>query len=134
MDFKDRPSMHRPSTVNALRKMILALSRASTHLERVCIDLSMCQPSPKELTFSLADCLFDFVSKTEHLTALCLAFNHVNILLEIQQWKQRITQYILPGRPSLWIHVDDKLPYSLIPSIPYIHYHDIVLPKESTIF
>lgn len=128
--FKDVVSPVQLKVVDALFKMLNALSPAASHLERVCVDLSMCQPSPEVLSCSLAKDLFKFVSEMGHLTALYLAFNLANLHTVINHVKQRIVQEILPYRPALRVHFDTKLPNVLDLCTPSIDYKQIILLKQ----
>ncbi len=128
--FKDVASRVQPKVSDALFNMLNALSHAAPHLERVCIDLSMCRPSPLAHSCSLAQDLFEFVSKSGHLTALYLAFNHTNLQTAIQQVSQRIAQEILPHRPALRIQFGRKLLDTLDPFTPSIHHKQLILPKQ----
>ncbi len=130
LHFKDVPSQVHPTVADALLTVLDALSHANPDLERVCLNLSMCQPSPTLPSGSLAQDLFEFVSKMGHLTALYLTFNHSNLHPVINQVKQRIKQEIIPHRPALRIHFDAKLPNVMDLCTPSIHYKQIILPKQ----
>ena len=63
----------------------------------------------------------------EHLQALCLAVFWLDPIF-IEEAKRRVFEEILPVRPSFWFHLGHTLPKENDPSIPRIHYDQIVNP------
>ena len=74
----------------------------------------------------LENSLVKFVKEMPHLVALCLAGLAIDCNGAV---KRRLIEEVLPERPAFWCHLSRNLP-SDDPSIPKIHYEDIVYPME----
>ena len=74
----------------------------------------------------LENSLVKFVKEMPHLVALCLAGLAIDCNGAV---KRRLIEEVLPERPAFWCHLSRNLP-SDDPSIPKIHYEDLVYPME----
>jgi len=101
---------------------------SSLQLER----LVLIAKSPKNETdwdhpIKLPDLIVKFALKMKRLVCCCIVFDRMdsNLIKEIQQ---RIAKEIVPIRPSLWFHLGREKPLASDPSVPSIHYHEMVDP------
>ncbi len=77
----------------------------------------------------LSDYLIDFVSKMGNLVAFCFTgFDIQPFVLEAV--RSRLSEEILPNRPSLWFYFGRVLPNANDPSVPRVHYDEIVNPID----
>jgi len=62
-----------------------------------------------------------------HLVALCLAGLGIDSNGVV---KRQLIEEVIPERPAFWFHLSRNLPTANDPSIPKIHYEEIVYPIE----
>ncbi len=81
----------------------------------------------------LADYIVKFASELPHLVALCISFFHRELGFGFDlthQVNQRITEEVLPSKPSFWFHLGWKdRPMPSVTSVPLIHYQEMVSPS-----
>ncbi len=109
-----------------LRELVIAspcLERLVLIAKRPCYQQNRLHPT------LLEDFLFSFVSQMKNLAALCLVGFEMDPIV-LAGVKQRLKQEILRVRPSLWMHIGPELPNATDPSVPKIHYDDIVNPFD----
>jgi len=106
--------------------LLKSFRTSASHLERISLQFNCQTLFIGNPDFDLADFLVQFILKMDHLTALCLVFYELDPSL-IPQVHQRIVEEILPLRPALWFYLDRKLPNGVEPSVPAVHYRDMVL-------
>ena len=72
--------------------------------------------------------LFKFVNDMPHLVCFCF----ITIFkLEpgfLAELERKFDEYILPIRPAFWYHVGHSLPEPTNPTVPRIHFDEIVSP------
>jgi len=73
----------------------------------------------------LEDTLVKFVKDMPHLVALCLAGLGIDSNGVV---KRQLIEEVIPERPAFWCHLGRNLPTANDPSIPKIHYEEIVCP------
>jgi len=88
---------------------------------------SIATPPNWEPPLDIVDFLVNFISKMGHLVAFCLTALRLDPSI-VEEVKRRVAEEILPDRPSFWLHLDLDLPKENDPSIPRIHYDQIVNP------
>ncbi len=78
----------------------------------------------------LQDVLFKFVSSMPDL--VCFFFFTASEIEPgtVAKLKQKFDEFIIPIRPAFWCHVDRTLPRAMDPTVPRIHYDQIVCPME----
>lgn len=76
----------------------------------------------------LQDILFKFVSSMKHLVAFCFISASEYELGSVSELKRKFDEFIIPNRPAFWYHVDRDLPRANDPTVPRIHYDEIVCP------
>lgn len=71
----------------------------------------------------LEDFILPFVKGMPHLVALCL----IGLPIEpTELFKRQITEEVLPHRPAFWYYLGESYPKENDPSVPRIHFNDIV--------
>ena len=73
--------------------------------------------------------LFKFVNDMPHLVCFCF----ITTIFELERGflaklKSKFDEYILPIRPAFWYHVGHSLPEPTNPTVPRIHFDEIVSP------
>ena len=76
----------------------------------------------------LQDDLFKFVSNMPHLACFCFITASEIEAGFLAELKNKFDEFILPIRPAFWYHVDQSLPKATDPTVPRIHYDQIVFP------
>ena len=76
----------------------------------------------------LQDVLFKFVSNMPHLVCFCFITASEIETGFFAELKNKFDEFILPIRPAFWYHVDQSLPKATDPTVPRIHYDQIVFP------
>jgi len=116
-----------PATALLYLKAIL---KESVNLERLALidggsyESFALSPPPE-----LANVLVEFTSKMDHLTCCCITFNYRSVDL-MKKIKQRVEEEVVTERPSLWFHLDRRIPEASDLGVPWIHYHQIVRPMS----
>ena len=75
----------------------------------------------------LEDCLVPFVKKMPRLVALCL----VGFRMDPSAVKKQLLEEVSPDRPAFWFHLGPDFPEYNDPSVPKIHYDEIVKPLSA---
>jgi hypothetical protein len=78
----------------------------------------------------LQDVLFKFVSSMPDLVCFCFITASEIEPGTVAKLKQKFDEFIIPIRPAFWCHVDRTLPRATDPTVPRIHYDQIVCPME----
>ena len=73
----------------------------------------------------LENSLVSFVKEMPHLVALCLAGLSIDLNGAV---KRQLIDEVIPERPAFWCHLSHDLPSDNVPSVPKIHYEEIVNP------
>lgn len=113
--------------------LLEAIRKGCSRLERLVIYQEELRYSgQKEGTIPLdaADQIVTFAASMQHLSALCLSC----LLLDssvMEETNRRLAEEIIPIRPSFWFHVGFELPKENDPSVPRVHYDEIVHPINS---
>jgi len=113
--------------------LLKAIREKGVHLERLVLidgsskDTSFWSPPP-----DFANLLVELTTKLEHLTCCCITFNHLSVDL-MKETKQRVEKEVVTERPSLWFHLDRRIPEASDYGVPWIHFHEIVHPMSFTI-
>ena len=105
------------------------LLKCSTHLERLLLH-DLCGKSRFNFRQScsiLEDPLVHFALEMKNLVALCLAGLRFDSAVAAKV-RERVVNEILPLRPSFWFYLDYDLPEGNDPTVPRIHYDEIVNP------
>ena len=76
----------------------------------------------------LQDILYDFVERMKRLVAFCFISASGFELDTVAELKRKFDDLIIPNRPAFWYHVDKDLPNVIDPTVPRIHYDEIVGP------
>jgi len=63
-----------------------------------------------------------------HLVALCLAGLAIDSNGVV---KRQLIEEVIPERPAFWFHLNRYLPKTNDPSVPKIHYEEIVHPLHA---
>jgi hypothetical protein len=79
-------------------------------------------------SLELQDVLLKFVSSMPHLVCFCYITASEIEPGMVAGLKQKFDEFILPVRPAFWYHVDQSLPRATDPTVPRIHYDQIVSP------
>jgi len=117
-------------STSQIHDLLRDLTKTSPRLERlVLIANRHCSQQNGRNATQLEDFLITFVSKMESLVALCLVGFEMDTTV-LEGVKKRLNQEIVSQRPSLWIHIGPKLPNATDPSVPKIHYDEIVNPFD----
>ena len=93
-------------------------------VERISLEF-MCTVCPTNNDYLMVDFLVDFTMEMKHLSCLSLSFGQLDENL-IEKVRQRIKKEILPGRPSLWFHLSSEIPDVGDPSVPKVHYVEMI--------
>jgi len=106
------------------------LLQCSSHQERLVLDDQHdydCSPI-NHPSYDMGGFLFNFVSKMDHLVALCFASFRIHSDV-LKKLNRRVAQEIVPLRPpSFWFHLGPKLPNANDSSVPRVHSDEIVHP------
>ena len=76
----------------------------------------------------LQDILFKFVSSMKHLVAFCFISASEYELGSVSELKRKFDEFIIPNRPAFWYHVDQHFPNVNDPTVPLVHFDEIVCP------
>ncbi len=76
----------------------------------------------------LQDDLFKFVSSMPDLVCFCFITASEIEPGTVAELKKKFDELIVPIRPAFWCHVDRNLPRATDPTVPRIHYDEIVCP------
>lgn len=76
----------------------------------------------------LQNALLDFVKRMPRLVAFCFITASDIQPTTLGELKQKFDELVLPIRPAFWYHVGQTLPRSTDPTVPRIHYNQIVSP------
>ena len=104
------------------------LGSSSLQLERLVLIAESSKNGPDwNHPIKLPDLIVKFALKMKRLVCCCIVFDRMdsNLIKEIQQ---RIAKEIVLIRPSLWFHLGREKPLASDPSVPSIHYHEMVDP------
>jgi hypothetical protein len=74
--------------------------------------------------------IFKLVSSMPDLVGLCFITTSEIQPETVAKLKQKFDELIIPIRPTFWCHVDKYLPRATDPTVPRIHYDQIVCPIE----
>lgn len=109
------------------KQVILNALLQSKRLERIVLYEEEGPNIPLE-SQKLQDVLLKFVSNMPHLVCFCfITASEIEPGL-VTELKQKFDEFILPIRPAFWYHVDQSLPRATDPTVPRIHYDQIVSP------
>ena len=89
-----------------------------------------CDILPDDFSFPLADFIVQLALKLKRLTCLSLSFYELNDNKLIEQVHRRMGEEVLPTRPALWFHLGSDFPEASDPSVPAIHYHEMVFANN----
>jgi len=117
-------SLNKKMDVNDALLILKSLKQFAPKIERISLEF-MCKTYPTDEDYLMVDFLVDFILKMKHLSCLSLSLKQLNGTL-IQKVHERIKKEVLPTRPSLWFHLDRKIPDVLNPSVPKVHYHEMI--------
>jgi hypothetical protein len=76
----------------------------------------------------LQDVLFKFVSSMPDLVCFCFITASEIEPGTVAKLKQKFDEFIIPIRPAFWCHVANDFPQATDPTVPRIHYDQIVCP------
>ncbi|XP_046443824.1 uncharacterized protein LOC124193876 isoform X3 [Daphnia pulex] len=76
----------------------------------------------------LQDVLLKFVSSMPNLVCFCFITASEIEPGTVAELKKKFDELIVPIRPAFWYHVDQSLPRATDPTVPRIHYDQIVSP------
>lgn len=76
----------------------------------------------------LQNALLDFVRRMPRLIAFCFITASDIQPTTLGELKRKFDELVLPIRPAFWYHVGQTLPRSTDPTVPRIHYNQIVSP------
>ncbi len=76
----------------------------------------------------LQDILYQFATSMKHLIAFCFVSASPFEPGAVAEIKQKFNDDIIPIRPAFWFHIDQFLPGVNDPTVPRIHYDEIVCP------
>ena len=77
----------------------------------------------------LQDILYDFVERMKRLVAFYfISASGFELEDTVAELKRKFDDLIIPNRPAFWYHVDKDLPNVIDPTVPRIHYDEIVGP------
>jgi hypothetical protein len=76
----------------------------------------------------LQDVLLKFVSSMPNLVCFCFITASEIEPGTVTELKKKFDELIVPTRPAFWYHVDQSLPRATDPTVPRIHYDQIVSP------
>ena len=80
-----------------------------------------------EHSSEMSDAIIRFASKMPRLVALCIVFFRLNSDV-IEEVNRRITEEVLPSKPSLWFCLNNSEPNPTNSTVPFIHYQQMVSP------
>lgn len=107
----------------------------SPQLERLVLLDGDCDASssewdrPDDLS-EMADSIVNFALKMPRLVALCINFYHLDWLELNEVVNRRIKEEVLLSKPYFWFYFNWKRrPLPSFPSVPFIHYHEMVMPS-----
>ena len=78
----------------------------------------------------LQDTLFQFVERMKYLVVFCFISGSAFERDSVAELKRKFDGLIIPNRPAFWYHVSHNLPSVNDPTVPRIHYNDIVCPID----
>lgn len=110
--------------VNDALLILKSLKQFAPKLERISLEF-MCKTYPTDSDYLMVDFLVDFTLKMKHLSCLSLSLKQLDRKL-VQQVHQRIVNEVLPSRPSFWFHLGSKIPDAVDPSVPKVHYQEMI--------
>ncbi len=75
------------------------------------------------------DLLVSFARKRERLVLLCLSGFHFqpNAINDVNR---RVEEEVIPDRSAFWLHLGPALPKANNPSVPRIHFDEIINPID----
>lgn len=79
----------------------------------------------------LQNVLLDFVKRMHHLVAFCFITASNIQPGTVEELNQKFDEFVFPTRPAFWYHVGQELPRATDPTVPRIHYDQIVCPINS---
>lgn len=103
--------------------VLTSLMRFASDLERVNLSF-VCNVTPPDWDYPIADFLVKFALKMKRLTCLCLCFYGIDRAL-LTEANRRIVEEVVPLRPALWFHLDNGPPNPADRSVPTVHYHEM---------
>ena len=76
----------------------------------------------------LQNILYDFVERMKRLVAFCFISTSGFELDTVAELKRKFDDFIIPNRPAFWYHVDQHFPNVNDPTVPLVHFDEIVCP------
>lgn len=84
---------------------------------------------PDDLS-EISNCIIHFASSMPRLVALCIHFYQLDWFDLIEEVNWRITEEVLPSKPSFWFYFGpDGRPMPSNSNVPFIHYQEMVTPS-----
>jgi len=109
--------------------ILKSLSVNAPKIERINIEM-MCEILPNDWNYPLAEFIVQLALELKRLTCLSLTFYELNDRKLIELVHQRMAQEVLPTRPALWFHLDNDFPEASDPSVPAVHYHEMICTDD----
>lgn len=118
-----------------LLPLLKSFFKNSPQLERLALLDGDCEESssewdrPDDLS-KMANFIVQFSSNMPRLVALCINFYHLDWFDLIEEVNWRITEEVLPSKPSFWFYFGpDGRPTPSNSNIPFIHFQEMVSPS-----
>ena len=105
---------------------MLSAARQLRHLERFVLYHEVWEEVEAVEFPSLPEFLCQFVLELRNLVALCLVDKFD--ASDIEPTRRKVMEKIKPSRPAFWFHIGHDLPEGGDPTVPRIHYDDVVNP------
>ena len=110
--------------------ILKSLSSHGLKLERIAIEWKV-ENLPIDWDYPLADFIVQLALKMERLTCLSLIFNDLNASKLMEEVTRRMEKEVLPTRPALWFHLDSGFPEASDPSVPAVHFKEMIYDSSS---
>ncbi len=81
---------------------------------------------PADWNYPLDDVIVQLALKLKRLTCLSLTFYELSDSKLIEHVHRRMAEEVLPTRPALWFHLGTAFAEASDPSVPAVHYHEMV--------